>query len=252
MQVRINKLEVNYQSFKLRVDNLTFEAKKISTLIGPNGAGKTTLLKSLAGLLPLSPGSIFMNGQDLSKLKGSKKASLVSYVPQEQAVALNHTVFDFILMGRSGYLNIFSRPAANDYRKTEEIISYLGLEEFAFRKCSELSSGERRIVLIGRALAQDSTIILLDEPTTFLDLRHEMEVINLLKKLVEEKDKTIITSMHSVDLIPRLADFIVLLKQGRILASGQTKEIFKTELLEELFDYPVRVVEAEGNFLLLR
>lgn len=252
MQIRIVRLEVKYEAFELQVENLIFAPHQISVIIGPNGAGKSTLLKSLAGLLPVHPGSLFIDGKDLTRLKGEEKARLISYVPQEHSAVFNHTVFDFILMGRSGYLNIFSRPSRLDYQKTEEVISYLGLENFAWKKYLELSSGERRIVLIGRALAQDSNIILLDEPTTFLDLKHEMEIISLLKRLVEEKSKTIITSLHSIDLIPKLADFMVLLKNGRLLASGQTREVFKTELLEKLFDYPIRVVEAEGHQLLLR
>lgn len=188
----------------------------------------------------------------LSRLRDSDRARLVSYVPQEHSTALNFRVFDFILMGRSGYLNIFSPPTRADYEKAEEVIAYLGLEALAGRKCQELSSGERRIVLIARALAQDSKIILLDEPTTFLDLKHEMEIINLMRRLAEDRDKTIITSVHSIDLIPRLADFLVMIKSGKVLAAGPTTDIFRAELLGILFDYPLRVVEAGGRQLILR
>ncbi|MCR4395537.1 MAG: ABC transporter ATP-binding protein [Candidatus Saccharicenans sp.] len=252
MQIRIIKLEVSYQDFQLRVENLQFWPKQVSVIIGPNGAGKSTLLRSLAGLIRLSPGSVFIDGRDLSTVKGSERAALVSYVPQEQTAALNFRVFDFILMGRSGYLSIFSAPSRTDYQKTEEVIAYLGLEALASRKCHELSSGERRIVLIARALTQDSSLILLDEPTTFLDLKHEMEIINLLKKLATDRGKTIITSLHSLDLVPRVADFLVMIKNGRVLAAGQTESVFRSDLLASLFDYPVRVVEAEGQQLLLR
>mgnify|MGYP000283040936 CR=1 FL=1 len=252
MLVRIIKLEVNYDNFQLRVENLQFSPKQVSVIIGPNGAGKSTLLRSLAGLTRLPPGSVFIDGRDLSAVKGGERAALVSYVPQEHTAALNFRVFDFILMGRSGYLGIFSTPSRSDYQKTEEVIAYLGLEALAGRKCLELSSGERRIVLIARALVQDSNLILLDEPTTFLDLKHEMEIISLLKKLAVDRGKTIITSLHSLDLIPRLADFLVMIKNGRILAAGETGEVFRSELLASLFDFPVRVVEAEGQPLLLR
>lgn len=252
MQIRVERLRVRYEDFELSVDNLNFSAKRISALVGPNGAGKSTLLKALSGVIKPAAGSIFVDGQELTRLRGSDRVRLVSYVPQEHSAALNFRVFDFILMGRSGYLNIFSPPARVDYEKAEEVISYLGLETLAQRKCQELSSGERRIVLIARALAQDSKIILLDEPTTFLDLKHEMEVINLLRKLAEDRGKTIITSVHSIDLIPRLADFLVMIKRGQILAAGPTAEIFRAELLEVLFDYPLRVVEAGGRQLILR
>lgn len=252
MQIRVEKLRVRYENFELTVDNLNFSANRVSALVGPNGAGKSTLLKALSGVIKPAAGSIFVDGQELARLRGSDRARLVSYVPQEHSTALNFKVFDFILMGRSGYLSIFSAPARPDYEKTEEVISYLGLEALVARKCQELSSGERRIVLIARALAQDSKIILLDEPTTFLDLKHEMEIINLLRKLAEDRGKTIITSVHSIDLIPRLADFLVMIKNGQILSAGPTTEIFRAELLGTLFDYPLRVVEAGGRQLILR
>lgn len=252
MQIRVERLRVRYENFELGVDQLHFSANRVSALVGPNGAGKSTLLKALSGVIKPAAGSIFVDGQDLARLRGSDRARLVSYVPQEHSTALNFKVFDFILMGRSGYLSIFTAPARADYKKAEEVISYLGLEALAGRKCQELSSGERRIVLIARALAQDSKIILLDEPTTFLDLKHEMEIINLLRKLAEDRGKTIITSVHSIDLIPRLADFLVMIKNGQILAAGPTTEIFRAELLGTLFDYPLRVVEAGGRQLILR
>lgn len=252
MQIRVEQLLVRYEDFELRVENLTFSPNRVSVLVGPNGAGKSTLLRALAGLVRPVAGAIFIDGRALAGLRGPERARLVSYVPQEHSASLNFRVFDFILMGRSGYLNVFSPPARADYEKTEEVISYLGLEKLARRKCQELSSGERRIVLIARALAQDSKVILLDEPTTFLDLKHEMEIINLLKKLAEDRAKTIITSVHSIDLIPRLADFLVMIQRGRILAAGPTAEIFRAELLGTLFDYPLRVVEAEGRQLILR
>lgn len=252
MQVRIERLQIKYESFDLQVSDLTFASQGVSVLIGPNGAGKSTLLKALAGVQPVKPGSIFIDGKDLSRLRGAEKASLISYVPQEHSAVFNYSVFDFILMGRSGYLNVFSSPSSKDYQKTEEVIAYLGPQALSRRKYIELSSGEKRIVLIGRALAQDSRIILLDEPTTFLDLKHEMEILNLMKRLALEKGKTIISSLHSIDLIPRLADFLVLLKKGRILASGPVAEVFRTELLTALFDYPLRVMEASGQSILLR
>lgn len=252
MQIRVERLRVRYENFELGVDSLHFPANRVSALVGPNGAGKSTLLKALSGVIKPVAGSIFVDGQELARLRGSDRARLVSYVPQEQSTALNFRVFDFILMGRSGYLDIFSSPTRADYQKAEEVISYLGLEALAGRRCQELSSGERRIVLIARALAQDSKIILLDEPTTFLDLKHEMEIINLLRKLAEDRGKTIITSVHSIDLIPRLADFLFMIKNGRILAAGPTIEIFQAELLGTLFDYPLRVVEVGGRQLILR
>lgn len=252
MKIKVERLLVRYENFELSVDSLHFSSSRVSALVGPNGAGKSTLLKALSGVIRPAAGSIFVDGRDLARLRGSERVRLVSYVPQEHSAALNFKVFDFILMGRSGYLNIFSSPTRADYQKTEEVISYLGLEALAGRKCQELSSGERRIVLIARALAQDSKIILLDEPTTFLDLKNEMEIIHLLRKLAEDREKTIITSVHSIDLIPRLADFLVMIKSGRILAAGPTAEMFQAKLLGNLFDYPIQVVEAGGRQLILR
>lgn len=252
MEVRVSGLRVGYENFQLQVDQLYFQEKRISVIIGPNGAGKSTFLKAITGLIKCPPGTVFIDGYDLARLSSRERAALVSYVPQEHSAALNFQVFDFILMGRSGHLDLFSSPSRDDYRKVEEIIAYLGIEKLVSRKYMELSSGERRIVLMARALAQDSRIIILDEPTTFLDLKHEMEIVELLKKLSSERQQTIICSLHSLDLVPRLADFLVMIKSGKVLAAGEMPDVFRTELLAELYDYPLQVIETEGRKIILR
>lgn len=252
MHVRITRLEISYEDFKLVAENLSMPPSRLTALIGPNGAGKTTLLKALAGLQKLPGGAVYINGQDLSRLKDSQRTRLVSYVPQEFSTAFNYGVLDFVLMGRSGYLNIFASPSASDYRQAEAVLDYLGLQRFREKKCLELSSGERRLVLIARALVQDTEVIILDEPTTFLDIKHEMEIAGLLRKLVEEKKKTVICSIHSLDLLPKLADQLVMIKNGRILASGPTPEVFRSDLLEKLFDFPLKVDQINGHVVVLR
>ncbi len=252
MYLRISRLEINYDDFSLRVENLVLPEARLTAIIGPNGAGKTTLLRALAGLKKLPPESVFIDGKDLSRLNESQRARLVSYVPQEFSPAFNYSVADFVLMGRSGYLNLFETPAASDRRRVDEVLDYLGLQKFRERKCLELSSGERRLVLIARALVQDTPIIILDEPTTFLDIRHEMEITSLLRRLVEEKKKTIICSIHSLDLLPKLADRLVMMKNGRVLASGPTAEVFSSELLEKVFDFPIKVTRINSHTVVLR
>lgn len=252
MSVRIKDLTFAYKNFILRIGELQFGGGRVATIVGPNGAGKTTLLKCVGAVLPVRKGTLFVDGKDIAGLKSQERARLVSYVPQEHGSAFNYLVIDFVLMGRAAYVPLFSVPSREDVRIAEEALDFVGLGRFAERTYAELSSGERRLVLIARALAQQSDIFLLDEPTTFLDPKHERELLNLIRKLATEKKKTILLTLHNLEMTLEYSDDVVFMKNGQVVAWGQTEEVFKEPLLKAVYETEMKVVEWNGRKIILR
>jgi iron complex transport system ATP-binding protein len=252
VSVEVRSLSFGYGEFRLSVAGLRFESCNVASIVGRNGAGKSTLLKCLGGVIRVPEGSVSVNGRDLAELKSPERARLISYVPQELAPALNYCVLDFVLMGRAAFIPTFSVPSREDRRLAEEAIRFVGLAGFEDREFSRLSSGERRLALVARTLAQSPEVLLLDEPTTFLDPRHEVEVMELCRKLAVEKGKTVIVTLHNLEMAMKYSDQMVFLKKGRVAASGSPDQILSEALLEEVYDIPMAIVPFEGRKLILR
>jgi iron complex transport system ATP-binding protein len=252
VNIRVRNLTFAYRDFSLRVDDLQFEAARVTSIVGPNGAGKTTLLKCLGGILPVPKNCVFVDGRDFATLRSREKARLLSYVPQEHDSAFNYQVMDFVLMGRASYISPFALPSKEDARAAEEALDFVGLGRYAARAISELSSGERRLVLIARSLAQESAVLLMDEPTTFLDPKHETELLNLLKKLAVERQKTIIVTLHGLEMAVQYSDAMVFMKGGEVAASGLPGDIFKEPLLESVYGMKIRILDWEGRKIVIR
>lgn len=252
MRVRVENLAFSYPAFTLRVEDLVIAEAGVTAIVGPNGAGKSTLLKCLAAVLPPAPGTVFMNGQDLAGLNGRSRARIVGYVPQETAFVFNYRVLDFVLTGRAAYIPAFSSPARHDVEAAREALRFVGLADFGERPFFELSSGERRLVLIARTLAQQPTVFLLDEPTTFLDPRHEMEIMDLVRRLAVEMKKTVIVTLHSLDLAVKYSDTMVFMKAGRVVAAGPPADILDESLLRSVYDIDMGIVELRGRRVIVR
>ncbi len=252
MSIRIEDLTFGYKNFLLRVDKLGFLSGRITSIVGPNGAGKTTLLKCIGAILPIKKGMLFIDGKDIALLKSHERARLISYVPQEHGSAFNYLVLDFVLMGRAAYVPLFSVPSKEDVHIAEEALEFVGLGNFAERTYAELSSGERRLVLIARALAQQSDILLLDEPTTFLDPKHERGILDLVRKLALEKEKTILFTLHNLEMAIQYSDDMVFMKGGEVAASGKAAEVFQEPLLEAVYEMEMKVIEWNGRKIVLR
>lgn len=252
MIIKVKDLEFAYKNFCLRIPHLNFLEGKITCIVGPNGAGKTTLLKCLGGILPISKNTVYINGSDLSTLKGPVRARQICYVPQEQGSVFNYLVSDFVLMGRAAYISPFSSPSGKDRKISEKALEYVGISDYATRPIFELSSGERRLVLIARALAQEAEIMLLDEPTSFLDPRHESEILDFIARLASEKNMTILLTLHDLEMAVHSADNMVFIKSGQVVASGRPHEIVTEDLLGEVYEIPMRILQYEGKTLILR
>jgi iron complex transport system ATP-binding protein len=252
MKIRVENLHFSYGDFSLRIAGQSFAEARITSIVGPNGAGKSTFLKCLASVLPTGRGSVFVNGKDLAALSGKSRARLVGYVPQEPAFTFNYSVRDFVLTGRTAFIPVFSSPSRHDVAAAEAALSYVGLSDFRARPFFELSSGERRLVLIARTLAQEPDILLLDEPTTFLDPRHEIEILELIRRLAEDMGKTVIVTMHALDMAVKYSDEMMFMKGGGIVAAGPPGIILNEELLKAVYDIEMGIVNVGDRRLIVR
>jgi iron complex transport system ATP-binding protein len=212
-------------------------------LIGPNGSGKTTLLKILAGMLSPDRGEVRLDGRPLSSLMRRDLARHVAVVPQETQLAFEYSVLEMVLMGRHPHLGTFELEGPRDLAIAREALAATGTTELERRAFSTLSGGEKQRVVIASALAQSADLLLLDEPTASLDLRYQLEVAGLLQRLNRERGVTIVLSTHDLNFAASLCRTLVLLRDGRVLASGDTSAVLTRESIVALYD-----VDADVHF----
>ena len=220
----------------------TLEEGTLTALLGMNGAGKSTLLKCINGILQPSAGKIQIDGRELSELSRIEVARSMGYVPQNSGYN-SLTVMDTILMGRRPYSPW--APTRKDEEVADRVIDLLNLGPFANRNMENLSGGEAQKVLIGRALAQDPLLLLLDEPTSSLDLKNQREVMGIMRHLVEQHNMTILASIHDINMALKYADAIMMLGDGKILWAGPPEEV-TAESVSTVYDLPVRLVNHDG------
>lgn len=211
-------------------------------ILGPNGAGKSTLLRLLAGTLSPDAGQILLDGIDLASMRGADRARRLAFVPQETRVAFDFTVLEIVLMGRSPRLGLLGIEGAKDLEVARRALAFTGAEALADRPISQLSSGERQRVLLARALAQEPDTILLDEPTAFLDLGHQVRIHRLLAGLHRERGTTVVFVSHDLNLAARYTDRIILLAGGRILQDGPPAQVLSPDALRAAYGVEVRIV----------
>lgn len=205
-------------------------------LIGSNGTGKSTLIKCVSGLLPLSGGEIEICGKNIRRLKAKERARMVAVVPQSYYVDYDFTVEDIVMMGRNPYIDFRHRESQKDHEIAERAMKMTKTDVFRNRPYNELSGGERQRVILARAITQQPDIILLDEPTSALDLHHQIEVMELIRKLNEEEHITVLAVLHDINLASRFCSRIVILKEGRVEADGTPQEVVNREEMENLYN----------------
>lgn len=242
--IRTEALGFAYRNDKVLHDiTLDFAPGNITALLGPNGSGKSTLLKCCTGILKGYDGNIFIDQQPLHRLSPRQRARYIAYVPQQEMHTFPVSVLDTVLMGRKPYIGWM--PSRNDYAVIEKIMQQLHLSDIAHRHLNELSGGQRQRVIIARALAQQPQVLLLDEPTANLDLRHQLEVMNILQKIADD-GITIAIAVHDLNLAAGHCHHFVMLHQGRCFAQGN-HEIFTTENIRKLYEVEVRIIQNEGQ-----
>ena len=209
-------------------------------LIGPNGAGKTTLLRAVAGLLP-HRGEVLLDGAGTRSLRGRDRARLIAYVPQEPVLPPDMTVAEYVLLGRTPYHRYLGGPGRSDREAATRAAERLAVSPFADRRLASLSGGERKRVVLARALAQDPKVLLLDEPTSSLDIGHQQQVLDLVDELRATAGLTVLATLHDLTTAGQYADQLVLLHEGRIEAAGSPASVLTQERIARVYAAHVAV-----------
>lgn len=234
---------------KVILEGLDFEIPEgqIIAVLGPNGSGKTTLLRLLAGILPPREGELFFQERSLRDFSRRDIARQISVLPQDTVVDFPFTAFEVVLMGRAPYLNTFQWEGAEDLAIARDAMRLTDSEAFASQDVRLLSGGERERVLLARALAQQPKALLLDEPTTHLDLKHWLGIYRLLRSLNRERGLTVVAVVHDLNFASLVADRVLLLAERRVQAFGSPEETLRPELIEKIFGTPVLTTRHEES-----
>jgi len=230
-------------AFSLRDVSVTIQRGSLTGLLGPNGCGKTTLLKLMAGVLRPRQGAITLDGRAIGDIPRRELATQVAVVPQETHPAFDYSVLEMVLMGRHPHLRAFQLEGPEDLSIARESLAATGTAHLADRPYMTLSGGEKQRVVIASALAQAPHVLLLDEPTASLDLAYQLEIASLLDRLNHDRGVTMVLATHDLNLAASLCDSLVLIRSGRILAEGQTREVLTGAMIQQLYD-----VEADVHF----
>lgn len=246
--LEIKNLSFGYKShLVLNNLSLTLLNNKIGVILGKNGAGKSTLFKNILGILKPNEGSIIIDNINLNTLSRKERAKKISYVPQDISFGeLN--VFDSVLVGRLSNFNFFSRY--EDEQITKKIIKEMALEKIMNKNVNELSGGEKQKVAIARALVQEANVLIFDEPTGNLDVSNEQLILKEARKIVKEKNVSILISIHDLNLALQYGDYFYFLKDGYIKYHGG-KEIFTKEIIKDIFDIEVNIVTIQNQKIIL-
>ncbi|MDO5046620.1 ABC transporter ATP-binding protein [Campylobacter sp.] len=251
--LRVKNLNFSYQSKEeLTIKNISFESKEgeITAILGPNGAGKSTLFNLILGILKPSGGSVEVDEVCLNSLKFNSRARYISYVPQEWNSPFNYKAIEIVLMGLASKIGMLSNPSGADIKRAEELFEFLDIKKLARKGIKDISGGERQMVLLCRALIQDTPVLLLDEPTSHLDLKNQMKILSTLEYLISTKKISIVLTLHDPNLASQYANNIVALKRGEIYASGSVEDMVKKEILEGLYEHPIEIAILEGRHMI--
>lgn len=225
------------------IKGLTVEIpdKKITTIIGANGCGKSTLLKAITRIIPYQSGSVILDGRSISREDTKSLAKKIAILPQTPESASGLTVAELVSYGRYPYQKGFGRLTSDDIDVIDWALAVTGTAAFKYHPVDALSGGQRQRVWIAMTLAQETEMIFLDEPTTYLDMAHQLEVLELLQKLNKEQSRTIVMVLHDINQAARFADTIIALKDGQIVRAGSCEEVIRPDVLKEVFQIDAEI-----------
>jgi len=245
MKLEIVEVSFSYDSQPVLEDvTMSVGEGNIVSLVGPNGSGKTTLLKCIDKILKPKKGVVLVEERDVREIKLKELAKLIGYVPQTPTYTFSFTVFDAVLLGRRPYINWSVSP--KDKEIVSQILALMGIKELAPRYLNELSGGEMQKVIIARALAQEPKVLLLDEPTSNLDIKHQLEVLSIIRSVVKEKRIVAVIAIHDLNLASRFSDKIILLHKGRIYDAGKPSKVFTQENIRTVYGVNVEINNNSG------
>ncbi|MGB9712970.1 MAG: ABC transporter ATP-binding protein [Dissulfurimicrobium sp.] len=224
---------------------------EVTAILGPNGSGKTTLFRCISGQLKPKSGAIYLENQDITTLAPKKRAKLLSCVPQDHEPPFPYSVFDVVLMGRTAHVKAFSMPSGKDYMKAEEAIEEVGIAGLRDRRYTMLSGGERQLVLMARAIAQDTPVLLLDEPTSHLDFRNQLLVLKKVRDMVMRKGLITLMTIHDPNLAAFFSDRVVMINNGSVISHGKPSQVISEESLRLLYGIDVFVLHHNGMKIII-
>lgn len=235
--IEFRQVRIGYDKPLIEIDQLELQEGRFYTLVGKNGVGKTTLLNTLLGLIPLHSGEIYLNGTNqMSNWKSHEMAKLVAHVPSRFEGVQHLTGRDYIAMGRAPYTNFLGKLSPDDWSIVDQVIMSLGIAHFADMDTSRLSDGERQIASIAKALVQQTQVILLDEPTAFLDYANRMKVLRLLKQIAGETNICVLQSSHDLELCLEFSDeLLVIDPEAKKLICMNNEGLLKQEVINIAF-----------------
>lgn len=250
--IEIKNLSCGYgKKTIVRIDNLKIEKNKLTVITGPNGCGKTTFLKALAGVLYNINGEITVNGINLIEITGKKRAEIISFMPQIREIP-KMMVKDFLMCARYPYTGFSKLPRCEDKQAVVHAMQITGTEVYENRRLETLSGGERQKIYFAMALAQETDIILLDEPTTYLDTDKQFEIMDLINSV--KTDKTVVLVMHDLRYALKYADSIIVMNNGKVIQAGTKEEILNSEVLEKLYNIKIikHNIENSEEYIITR
>lgn len=234
--LKAEEITISYGAHEIVKDlNLSIDKPEIISIIGPNGAGKSTVLKALARLLKTKKGHVYLDGKSIYETPGKEVARILAVLPQSTSAPTDILVKDLVACGRTPYQGHFSSLTENDHRIIQEVMEKTGVAEFTNRQLTSLSGGERQRVWLAMALAQDPEILLLDEPTTFLDIHHQLDLMGLIRRLHQEMGITIVMVLHDLNHATRFSERVIAIKDGEVFADGSVSEVMTEENFEKLY-----------------
>ena len=246
MTLRVEKISFSYKDKKV-LDNISFrvEPGELLGILGPNGVGKTTLLKCINKIHRPKSGEIYINNNRIDQLSEKSLAHHLSYVPQSGESNFPITVVDAVMMGRLPFLKF--RVSAKDKSIVFDLLEKMSLVDMAFKPINQLSGGERQRVLIARAIAQEPKVILLDEPTSNLDVKHQLEVLTLVREIIKENNIAAVMTIHDLNLAGLFCDKVLMLKDKSVYAYGQCSDIINRDIIKAVYGVETIVHETLGR-----
>ena len=248
MILRVENIKVALNSVDVLKD-VEFEVKEgeLIALLGPNGSGKSTLLRTIFGLIKPACGAVYLNGRKLHDMRIAEVAKSLGYLPQENSET-KLRVIDVVLLGRTPYIGM--KPSREDLKIARQALSMVGMEDFENRRFSELSGGEKQKVMLARTFCQQAKLLLLDEPTSHLDIKSQVEVMGIVKRTVNN-GKAAIVAIHDINLAASFCNRILMIKDGRIVYAGEPEEVINSESIADVFGIEVEVIRHKSGIFVV-
>lgn len=259
MMLAIEKITAGYSKKKI-LDEISFQIDhgSVVALIGPNGSGKTTLIRVISGVLQPSRGNLSLDGRDLAKMSIQERSQLIAVVPQIRNIPPAFTVREVVALGRTPYLNWLGQLSTRDHEAIDQALLHTDLLEIAERNIAEISGGEQQRVLLARALAQETPVLLLDEPTAHLDLQYQVSFLDQVHRLAHPseseiklgvKKRAVLIAIHDLNLLTRYVDQVALVVHGKLESLGSPEEVLRPEILSRAYNLPMTLIKDQTTGL---